>query len=286
MWLHLDAKTSALLSLTPAYTLKSADWGFKVGPRIEVSFNAGKAFHIAPVAEGWWTPLNRLTVALKAGGGEYINRLADLHALAQRTSPLISYGFSHIPFTIDLQATYGQLRGCWASVFGGWARANDWLMPYDGQFAEVDIRGFHAGVEVGGAFRSLLSGSLRYEVAPGGRENAYYLWRDRAKHVLTARLQAFPIKGLTLTADYTLRACRAWYQNIALEDPDFPAIILAYKRLNLGNLSRLTLGGEYLFMPRLSFFANVDFSLTPHTYNIDLTPASLWVATIGASYKF
>lgn len=286
LWENHSGKTSGLLTIIPAFSAKSTQWGFKIGPRVDFSFNAGKAFHIAPLAEGWWTPLQRLTVALKAGGGEHINRLADLHAEAQRSSPVACYGFSHIPLTVDLQATYGPNKSFWGSVFGGWAKANDWLMPDAGFFNEVDIKGFHGGVALGGAYRSLLSGNVRYEVAQGSWDKGYYLWRDRAKHVLTVHVEGYPIDKLTVSADYRLRACRAWYETITAVVPDFPTPIVGHLRHNLGNLSRLTLGGTYQFMPRLSFFANVDVSLTANTYDIDLTPASIWVATVGASYKF
>lgn len=285
-WEDYSSKTSGLLTITSAYSMKNSDWGFKIGPRFDFSFNAGKLFHIAPVAEGWWTPINRLTVALKAGGGEHINRLADIYAEAQRTSPITSYGFSHIPLTVDLQATYGPNKSFWGTIFGGWAKANDWLMPDAGFFREVDVKGFHGGVAVGGAYRSLLSANVRYETACGEWDKGYYLWRDRAQHVLTAHVEAYPIDKLIVTAEYRLRACRAWYETFTTQLPDIPTPIVGHIRHNLGNLSRLTVGGNYRFMPRLSFFANVDVSLTANTYDIDLTPTSIWVATIGASYKF
>lgn len=284
-----DSHTGGLLAFTPTYSYKAEKWGFDLGARIDLSFNEGRFFHIAPNVSAWWRPMNLLAASVKVGGGEHINPIGDLALQGESVNAFTVYGFSHVPLTVDVDVTVGPRQGCYARLFGGWARANDWLMGNapSSWLRAVDVKGGHFGVELGAAFRRLIKGSATWTMAPSDYEKGYYLWRDRARHVVNLNLEAYPIDRLTVYADWELRACRAAYSVEYFPTPgDLPGMVKVAERHDLNNISDITVGANYSLSEALSVMVRGENLLNRLNRAIDGDPSQSFTFMVGASYRF
>lgn len=269
----VDAKTSGVVSLTPGWRFKNRVWTIVAGPRVDLTFNGDKALHIAPDVRLGFSPSSFFVVKLSAGGGEQLNPLASLAQLARRQSPCVAYGVSHVPVSVDGTITIGPLKGAWLSVFGGWAKANSWLMPEvmpDGGMAWMpqNLSGGKFGGEIGAAYRSIVELTARYTAA----SSSFYLNRDRARHSLDVKLGLRPLAPLRITATYELRASRS--------------ITTAVGMANLSNESMLSVNASYAFTRKLSVWINARNLLNRSSQQIDLTPVEGTGAMVGVSCLF
>jgi len=288
-----DSKTTGVVTITPAYSLNIREVELSLGPRLDLTFNGGKVFHIAPWVKAGWTPTSFFAAAIEMGGGECFNSLASLADVVRRPVPFLAYGMSHIPLTVDADVTFGPFHGAWVRIFGGWARANSWLMPALSaaqmtavEFQASDIKGFHGGIELGASWRKLLKVVASWQTAPSDIDKGYYLWRDRARHVVNARLTVTPVEKLDLEVSYELRACRSIYTYEITTMPDKLMTILSVEKTNLHNLSQLNAGVRYRFTPRLHFFVRGENLINHCALLPDATPAQRMTALVGATYVF
>lgn len=269
-----DAQNTWLLRLTPSYRFISGDFTADLGARIDLTHGAGKAFHIAPDVKIGFRTSQYFSAQLSFGGGEVQNSLASLFDVSPYMLPYFSYKNSHIPFTGDLKATIGPFSGAYIELFGGYARANDWLMPSAGgnSYSPVDIRGWHGGIAAGYRHGSLGEVRVALERAThSDKENlqrGYYLWRDRAKYVVEASGKVNPVEKLDITASYELRSGR--------HD--------SYR--NLGTVSLLGLGAAYRFTPRFTVFINGENLLNRKYTYIGAVPSQGITGLAGITYKF
>lgn len=292
-FLRAAGSTVGVLSVTPMWRLRSEAWTVAVGPRVQFTFNGGKAFHIAPVVEAAWTPSSFFAVGISAAGGEHLNTLADLSQEALRQMPWQALSMSHLPLTVGADITVGPWHGAWLRLFGGWAKANSWAMPAvpGGALAagirweNTDISGGHLGAEIGAKVRSWLEVSASYTAAPSDYDTAWYLSRDRARHVVDARLTVRPLSLLTVDVSWQLRAGRALYVSEAVSGP-LGFTSYSRDRLNPGNVSLLTAGASYRVSQRLTVFARGENLLNRASFRLDLTPEQSARGLVGATLTF
>lgn len=288
-----SSKTTGVVTLTPFYRFTYNNFEVSAGPRVEFTFNGGKAFHIAPEVKAGWTPTSMFGASLRLGGGEYFNSLASVADIVRRPLPFTAYGMSHIPLTVDVDVIFGPFHGAWARVFGGWARANSWLMPALTtaqmtaiDFQACDIKGLHGGIELGGSWRRLLKASASWQTAPSSANSGYYLWRDRARHVVNANLTVTPLDKLDIEVTYELRACRSMYTTTIVNDPDKHIVTTSVEKTNLHNISQLNAGARYRFTPQLHFFIRGENLINHRSLLPDAIPAQRMTALVGATYRF
>lgn len=287
------SSTVGVFTLTPQWRLHTDVWTLALGPRIDFSFNADKAFHIAPAVEAAWTPSSFFAVGVRAGGGEHVNSLADLSQSAMRQVPYTAPGISHLPFTADADITVGPWHGVWLRLYGGWAKANSWAMPVAAEgdlqagilWACTDISGGHVGAEIGAKVRSWLELKAAYTAAPSDYDNAWYLNRDRARHVVDAGVNFSPVSALDVAVTYQLRAGRAIYLTDAVSGP-MGFTSYSHTRVNPGNMSLLGVNVSYRFNESLTVFARGENLLGRDALQLDLTPQQGVHGLIGASLKF
>ncbi|MBD5316405.1 MAG: hypothetical protein HDS11_01865 [Bacteroides sp.] len=272
-----DTDTRGTVTLTPMWRLRAGALSMTLGPRIDMTFGGGKFFHIAPDVKMAWVPSSMFGIDVELGGGEHVNALADLALLARRQSPYLCYGMSHVPLTVNAGITVGPFRGAWARIYGGWAKANNWLMPTlwsEGGMAWTDcnVSGARAGLELGARIGSLAEVTAAYTIAQSGKSKAWIDNRDRAGHVVDARLRVTPLAGLDLTATYQLRAHRL--------------VAVGSEMHNLGNLSLLGVRAAYALNQSVSVFVSGDNLLNRSTRMLDLAPSQGINAMIGGALKF
>lgn len=278
--------TLGVISATPYYAFGgNAGFNLRLGARIDISTGGdGKKFHIAPDVQASYSAPG-YSIYARAGGGEVLNTQRSLYDFTPFFPVGWMYGRSHVPLTVDAGVNVGPFAGFGIGVYGGWARANDWLMPsltyiYFSPVAtmqSVDVKGFHAGIRAAYDYRSLLHVEASAEFAPQTPSSGYYLWRDRAKSVVKASATVRPIERLELTLGYEFRESRACYTLDTTSDTG---------RVGLGCVSDLSFGAQYSLTHALDIFARGD-NLLGRRYSVLPGIASQGVhGLVGVSYKF
>ncbi len=313
-------ESSGLLTLSPAYLYAGKNFDARLGARLNVSFNDGNVFHVAPDVLLGWHPSSYFALSLSATGGVVMNTLASVNDITPYCDPFSVYGSSHVPYDFNGTITIGPFRGGYLQFFGGYARANNWLMPFstttpfngglmfsgvdingwkpapsigllydESLFNGVDMKGWHVGVAVGYDYRDLFSISLRYETAAHDNravDKGYYLWRDRARHVFSGELTVRPVSQFEITAGMEWRCGRNMIDYKITDMPVGNSPSLLLWPVDLGNVSNLTLGASYAFTPSLTFFLRGE-NLLNHRHIILGDRISQGITgLIGASYKF
>lgn len=286
-----DSWTHGLATFLPYYRLASEQLDLRLGARVQLTINSGKAFHIAPDASATWHPSSSFNFYVKAGGGEVQNTLASLYDVTPYTTSLLTYGNSHVPITAEAGFTLGPWRGAYVGVSATMARANDWLMPVANNYSDlstsfhpVDMKGYKLAVNAGYTYRSLLALTLRAEMAPQKYDKGYYLWRDRARYVFDAALTVTPIKPLDITVGWTYRGKRSQAEIWGtgdFESPTFHSVLHP-----LGNISDLHLDAAYRFNSRWSAFGSASNLLNRKYTLIGMMPAQGIHGLVGANYNF
>lgn len=288
--------TTGTVGLTPYYSLTTGKFTLTAGPRLEFTFNGGQALHIAPEVTAGFSPSSKFAVGVKVRGGEHLNPLASLMDAGRRFLPGMAYGISRIPLAFDADIAVGPFAGVQLRLFGGWAKVDNWLMPSlpapgaMAAFERVDMTSLHGGAELIYTHATLGSVSVRYETAPDSRIHSYYLWRDRAGHVLNVAVKATPLRRLDVKAEYELRACRSIVTSSVF---DTPVIIGApsragviYSKTNIHNLSLLSIQGQWRFTDKIAARLRMENLLNHQTIGPDGAPLPGITVLVGGSYLF
>ncbi|MDE6368896.1 MAG: TonB-dependent receptor, partial [Muribaculaceae bacterium] len=237
-----------------------------------------------------WNVANQFAIYAKISGGEHLNTLRSLYDYCPFVGGIWQYQRSNVPVTADLGFNIGPFTGFSAKIFGGYAKANDWLMPQlsslgyqssgshkiiidQTNYGAYDLAGWHAGVGLSYDWRSIVKAEVTAETASNDIDKAYYLWRDRAKYVINASVEVRPISPLKIAVGYELRTDRHNY-------------LSAISPIKLKSLSNLTLGASYEISDQLTVFARGENLLNRH-YNLvtDIQAQGL-KGLLGLSYKF
>lgn len=283
--------TLGVISLTPYYAFNDGRLHGSIGAKIEVSTGGeGKKFHIAPAVMLDWNAASQFAAYARINGGEHLNSLRSLYDYCPFIGGLWQYQRSHMPVTADLGFNIEPFTGFSARLFGGYAVANDWLMP---QYASLlsnespdcfrgtnygayDLKGWHGGVGLSYEWRSAVKADVSAETASNGSDKAYYLWRDRAKYVIKASLEVRPVKALKLGVGYELRTDRRNYYY----DGEFSYAI------DLKSVSDLRFEASYAISDALTVFARGENLLDKRCDLVTNIQNQGVKGLIGAAYKF
>lgn len=262
---YKESYNQGLGTIMPTYRYESGKFVADLGVRLDLTVNSGKAFHIAPNVKVSWLPSDAFTLWAKASGGEVQNTLASLYSFTPYIASDICYRNSHVPVTLDAGFMVGPFKSAYVKVFGGWAKANDWLMPsyYKNGIGmrQIDIDGWHAGIALGYSYRRIADIEVSAEIAPQDEDKGYYLWRDRAKRVINADLTLRPIEPLEVNLGWELRGGRAVYTN------EQTRIINQWHFDDYSTLSNVSASGRWTFNPMVSVFLNIENILNHKNVN-------------------
>ncbi len=277
-----DCNTT-LVSVAPAYLYRTKAITTRIGAKVEVATNTLKMFHIAPEMSLDWVPLTMFAAYCRLSGGEHQNTLGSLYGFTRYADPTGIFENSNIPFALDAGLNIGTWKGLSVELFGGYAVANDWLMPFGNRlyeycaFTRVDIKGWHIGAAMNYRYRDLAEMRVSYEAAPNKHDKGYYLWRDRAGYVIDASLSLHPVEKLDVTVGYGLRAKRKMTSGV--EEWLLPDV-------SLGNMENLNIGALYRVDRKLSVFARLENILDNKCMLIEDIPAQGFTGLVGVGYKF
>ncbi len=289
-----ETSQTGLITLNPRYTYHTSDHRFsaRVGLKADISINDGNLFRIAPDLMAAWNPSSFFGLELKATGGTVMNTLSSLFDLTPYCIPTAWYSNSSIPYDLSAKIVVGPRRGLYLELEGGYARANDYLMPLDGFtpqgegvfFAGTDLKAWHGTAAIGWDSR-YVSVKTSCLFSPSSLDKAYYINRDRAAYVFDASVSVRPLKALEIKAGYSLRACRAAY---GFDRYDFSEGMTAYTpvRRNLGNATDLSVEARYTFTPKASAFVSASNLLNRNYLILGDRPAQGLTALVGVEFKF
>lgn len=287
----INAKTLGVTSITPYYAFNNGSIHGRIGAKIEISSGGeGKKFHIAPAVMLDWNVTSQFAIYLRAEGGEHLNSLHSLYNYCPFINAAWQYQRSHVPMTIDVGMNIGPFAGFSAKLFGGYAIANDWLMPQlttlsdksgtqsidISNFGAYDLKGWHAGIALDYDWRSIVKTGVSAEFAPQKPDKGYYLWRDRAKYVIKAYVEACPFKKLSAGVGYELRGKRC---NYAFDQSEYDAI-------ELKSVNNLYANASYSLNEAFTIFARGENLLNKRYYLISDIYAQGIKGLVGVSYKF
>lgn len=307
-------KTLGLITFSPAYRYSSKVFSTSIGLKAQIATNSGKTFHIAPDVNFNLRPFSVFGATLSLGGGEHINTLSELFNANTYMSVAQGHKFSEVPFTADLKLAFGPFYGASFELFGGYAVANDWLMPdladvsydinyhnpdadpnriiYGSLYQGVDLRAFRYGAKFNWKYDKHVEASIKYTGAPGSYRHSYYLNRDRARHILDINATVTPIEPLSIDVAFQLRAGRSlystWMEYDIYHSPgaSYSDITSVPVKFNLRNSSSLNIGANYRIFDWLSVHARLENILGRKASNFNLLEQQGIHGLIGASVKF
>lgn len=287
-----DSETTGIFAITPYYSLQSSTVSATIGAKLNISTGNDKTFHFAPEVAFAWTPSQVFGFEAKLKGGSYINPVSELYDVSPYLSPYMAYRPSHIPYALDARMSVGPFFGAYLEIFGGYAKASNWLMPvysesYPGYgiFENTTLTAWHAGAAIGYDYRDVFSVRASYETAPNDYDHSLYEWRDRARHVFNAQLGVRPFKPLSVTLGWEFRAGRRIY-GFAPSNPSGLFDVYIPEATSLGCVSDLSLGATYTFTEQFSVFARGGNLLNRRYRYIGMRTSQGINGMIGASLKF
>lgn len=279
-----DSELLGVVTFNPYWTVASDGLNAKVGVDVDLAVNSGRFANIAPNVRVGWTPAaakSALTLFLTATGGVHANTLGSLLDFTPYVSPVFGYKHSRVPLDVLAGVTVGPFHGVALELRGGYSMADDWLVPVvaDGSnlWHKADVKGWRTGATLSYRSQWVKSFSLSYDYSPNKDDKGYYRWRDRAAHVVDAKLTVAPLRRLDVTAGFESRWGRRAY-NLSSSGSDGV--------VSLGRSNNLSLGALYRFDERLSFFARCENMLNTRSWILYDIPAQGVTGLLGVSYKF
>ena len=283
--------TLGVVSMTPYVAFHNGRLHGRVGLKIDLSTGGeGKKFHVAPEVMIDWNVANQFAIYAKLSGGEHLNTLRSLYDYCPYVGGIWQYGRSNVPVTADLGLNIGPFTGFSAKLFGGYAKANNWLMPQfsllgldssnsskliisQTNYGAYNLKGWHAGIGLAYDWRSIVKTEVTAETASNDNEKAYYLWRDRAKYVINASVEVRPISPLKIAVGYELRTDRHNY-------------MIGVTSIELKSISNLSLAASYEINNKFTVFARGENLLNTHYNLVTDIQAQGIKGLAGISYKF
>ena len=285
-----DGKTIGLITLKPyyRYSPQGGVVSLKVGARVDLSVNSGKAVHVAPDIILGINPTSGFGAWLRIDGGEQMNRLQTLSEFTPYISPLLAYRNSGIPVKGEFGLRIGPFKGAALTLDVAYAAANSWLMPafYEDAsqilFNGEDLRSWKAGVHANWEYRSIVALQAGFEtLLANGKTNAWFTWLDRSRSRLIASVSIRPISPLTIDLGYAM----ALHRRMTLVDAD-PSAPEDRGEFNLKNRNLLNVGASYAITDAFTVFARVENILDDKAYNAVGVPSQGITGAIGFGWKF
>lgn len=279
-----------LLSIAPRYCFDVKSFHLDLGVNIDLTFGAGKVFHIAPDAKATWLPSDLVKVYISATGGQHQNTLGSLHDITPYALPFQTFRNSQVVADAEAGVTVGSWKGFYAEIAFNYGIANDWLMPYTFSeqltttFTALDIRGYRLHGKLGYSYRDLFAISASYEMAPQKLKRGYYLWADRAKRVIDINFTITPFSPLDINLGWEYRGGRATTAAVIIDGGGHPVPSTLLRPLR--SVNNLKAGALYRITPQWSAFITGENLLNRHHYLIGGMPAQGITGLIGATYKF
>ena len=269
----VDDKSFSMLTLNPYYSKRTDRMNLRIGAMVDLSFNRGQFFRIAPDVHMDWAISRKVGLFVKATGGNHINTLKETTFRNRYVNPSLLLPLTHTIVDAEIGLNLGRFRGLSVSPFVGFVAARNALLPYmalsmtEGQvdglnsvkYDAVDMNGFKAGLNVSYIYDERVQFGARYVFTPQEdpetvpHDDSGVVSDDRAEHSFEARLKVTPIEKLDIRLSYELRTGR--FSKSIVKNPVLDIEMVQYS--HMANISNLNLDASYRINDWIT--ANVDF---------------------------
>ncbi|MCM1111400.1 MAG: hypothetical protein NC336_09335 [Clostridium sp.] len=283
-----------LLTLKPHYTWSPGKGSVRIGARVDVAFNSGRVFNIAPDLLLQWSPVAQFSIGARATGGVRANTFAELSAVTPWCSPWAIYGNSRVDLDLEGEMRVGPWNGLSLELFGGYATGHDWLMPVGGdgpvRFEPMKLSGAHLGGALNLDAPRWVSLRLSYDRSlSDSHDNAWLYWRDRACQVVRGSLTVTPLEPLAINVAMEFRDGRHIFEALvdALDySASGPSAGLLRGNQPLGVAADLSVGASWQFGPKLSVFLRGENLLGRRWYELGMMRSQGVHGLAGVTCKF
>ena len=292
-----NSESVRLLTFRPSWRTSTEQFTAHIGAKVQITGGGGKVFHIAPDVLLAWTPATQFAIYGKAGGGEHLNTLESLFADVRYIQPMMSYGISHVPLTLEAGLKAGPWSGFAIRAYAKYAKANEWLMPIVPDMAQehpvmlgfgaVDIRGALLGAQLSYAAGRTAEVSLGYEYSPTDPKatRGWWEWRDRARSQVTASATVRPIAPLSINATWRFRDGRQILDEQVILDQEAGVVGYDYQR-KLGSISDLSVGASWALNSDVNVWLTLENLLGRSWQQLGFVPSQGFHGLAGISCKF
>lgn len=276
----LPSEGFGMLSLTPYYRKKTERMNLRIGARLDISFNNGTVFRIAPDVRFDLAMSDKVSLSVSATGSNHINTFHEISAVNRYVNPSFELPTTYTVVDARAGLNFGLWRGLSMTPYVGFAVTKDYMLPFiDARFAigkiesdyvyihsgtdiylgqtvyrGIDTNGIIAGIKFGYKFKDILELSADYAFTPQGDDSGYILSDDRPEHSVRASAKIRPIKPLSIVLDYELRALRSSLGTRTYYDPTEVAYKYYDTTYPYSNISNLNLGVSYQINDMISIF--------------------------------
>ena len=250
-------RNSSMLTIAPFYTYNGQNWVARLGVNVDLSFNDGTKFRLAPNVQLSYEFTPGVTFFANAVGGKQLNTISRMNAISRYFDPNAYYGNTFVPFDGEAGLKVGPFSGLNVKLFAGYGIAKDALMPTffgfsNNHLLNWDCKGLKAGATINYQYRSLAELDLGFTFAPqsddfeeGKTYSGYMLGMDHAKMVANADLKLHLSKALTLGVGCELRNDRRYIMPHYNSDTEAPYYTYFFTDLN--DVMNLHAGASYRF---------------------------------------
>ena len=286
---QLDSETFGMVSLTPNYEKRTDNMRLRIGARVDISFNNGSTFRIAPDVKFDYAFSDVVSLAVDATGGNTINTVHNVFARNRYMAPSVQLPTTYTLLDAIAAIRLGLIKGFSISPFVGFAATRHSIVPTmpfsptTGQisYADIDLNGLKDGVEHGYRYGSLVDFSAKYAFTPQDEDSGYVVDDNRAEHNFDATVNVRPISKLNIGIGYRLRALRTVSSVNGTEDGG-----AVYSSKLLSNISNLNLSASYQINDLVSVFCHANNLLNREYEFYDGIPAQKFNILGGVGLTF
>lgn len=285
----LSSETFGMVSLTPNYEKRTDNMRLRIGARVDLSFNNGSTFRIAPDVKFDYAFSDVVSLAVDAVGGNTINTVHNVFARNRYMAPSVQLPTTYTLLDATAAIRLGLIKGFSISPFVGFAATRHSIVPTmpfsptTGQisYADINLNGLKVGVELGYRYGSLVDFSAKYAFTPQDEDSGYVVDDNRAEHNFDAIVNVRPISKLNIGIGYRLRALRTVSSVNATEvgGKDYSSKLLS-------NISNINLSASYQINDLVSVFCQANNLLNREYEFYDGIPAQKFNILGGVGLTF
>ena len=275
----LSSENFGQLTLTPFYNKTTDRMNLRIGARLDISFNNGTVFRIAPDVRFDLSMSDKVGLFVSATGGNHVNTFHGTSAINRYINPSFKLPTTYTIVDARAGLNFGLWRGLSMTPYVGFAVMKNAMLTFVddrlahgifGEYGDVGISGYYnylgqtvyrgmdtngiiAGIKFGYKFKDILELSADYAFTPQGDDSGYILSADRPEHSVRASAKICPIKPLSIVLDYELRALRSALGTYVYIDTDW-SYNYTDRKYKLSNVSNLNLGVSYQINDMISLF--------------------------------